>query len=153
MDDIQEYQSRHVESKKLYERACRVAVDGVQAPGKVDGPYPIYTAKAQGSHVWDVDGDEYVDFVLGLGPMLLGHGHPAVTQKLQEQLVRAEQHADRRRVQLAERLIDIIPCGESLRYTTSGTEANMLAVRLAGPTPAGTSSCESRTITWAGPTR
>ncbi|MDO8689141.1 MAG: aminotransferase class III-fold pyridoxal phosphate-dependent enzyme, partial [Dehalococcoidia bacterium] len=86
MDDmVQEHRSRFVQSGKLFERACRVAVDGVQAPGKVDGPYPIYTARAQGSHVWDVDGNEYVDYILGLGPMLLGHNHHGVTGRIQEQ--------------------------------------------------------------------
>lgn len=130
---IQEHRSRFPKSKALFDRACRVAVDGVQAPGKVDGPYPIYTAKAQGSRVWDVDGNEYVDFVLGLGPMLLGHGHPAVTRRMQDQLATYVLNSTPTavEVELAERLIEIIPCAESLRFTTSGTEANMLAVRLA----------------------
>ncbi len=132
MDDIQEYQSRHAESKKLYERACKVAVDGAQAPGKVDGPYPIYTAKAQGSHLWDVDGNEYVDYILGLGPMLLGHGHPAVTQAIQSQMSYVLNSTPTGvEVELAERLMGHIPCAEKIRYTASGTEANMLAVRLA----------------------
>lgn len=132
-DLFQQYQSRFPESQRLYERAKRVAVDGIQAPGKADGPYPIYTARAQGSHLWDVDGNEYIDYILGLGPMLLGHNHSYVTQKLQEQLSTYVLNSTPTplEVQLAERLVGIIPCAEVARFTTSGTEANMLAVRLA----------------------
>ncbi|MDO8691111.1 MAG: aminotransferase class III-fold pyridoxal phosphate-dependent enzyme, partial [Dehalococcoidia bacterium] len=95
--------------------------------------YPIYTARAQGSHVWDVDGNEYVDYILGLGPMLLGHNHHGVTGRIQEQLSTYVLNSTPTlvEVELAERLIKIIPCGEKVRFTTSGTEANMLAVRLA----------------------
>lgn len=132
-DLTREYEARFTESKRLYQRATRVAVDGIQAPGKVDGPYPIYTAKAQGSHLWDVDGNEYIDYILGLGPMLLGHNHPYVTQKIQEQLSTYVLNSTPTplEVQLAEKLVEIIPCAEAVRFTTSGTEANMLAVRLA----------------------
>lgn len=130
---LEEYQARALESKRLHEMAVQVAVDGVQAPGKVDGPYPIYTVKAQGSHVWDVDGHEYIDYVLGLGPMLLGHNHPYVTAKIREQLSTYVLNSTPTplEVQLARKLVDLIPCAEAVRFITSGTEANMLAVRLA----------------------
>lgn len=130
---IQQYQDRFKESQRLFERAKQVAVDGVQAPGKADGPYPIYTAKAQGSHLWDVDGNEYIDYILGLGPMLLGHSHPYITQKLQEQLSTYVLNSTPTalEVRLAEKLVEAIPCADTVRFTTSGTEANMLAVRLA----------------------
>ena len=134
MDDmVQAHRSRFVESRKLFDRASRVAVDGVQAPGKVDGPYPIYTARAQGSHVWDVDGNEYIDYILGLGPMLLGHGHPEVTRRIHEQLFTYVLNSTPTslEVELAERLVKMIPCAEKVRVTTGGTEGNMLAVRLA----------------------
>jgi glutamate-1-semialdehyde 2,1-aminomutase len=132
-DLVQEYQSRFPESRHLHERAYQVAVDGIQAPGKVDGPYPIYTVRGQGAHLWDIDGNEYVDYILGLGPMLLGHNHPYVIQKVQEQLSTYVLNSTPTpmEVRLAERLLEIIPCAEVVRFTTSGTEANMLAVRLA----------------------
>ena len=132
-DLVNEYQSRFPKSRDLFERNKQVAVDGIQAPGKVDGPYPIYTAKAQGSHLWDVDGNEYIDYILGLGPMLLGHNHPHVSKRLQKQLSSYVLNSTPTplEVQLAEKLVEIIPCAEKVRFTTSGTEANMLAVRLA----------------------
>jgi len=132
-DLVQRYEASTRESRRLHEMALRVAVDGAQAQGKLHGPHPIYTVRAQGSHLWDADGNEYIDYVLGLGPMMLGHNHPHVTRRLQEQLNTYVLNTTPSplELQLAQRLVDIIPCAEACRFTTSGTEANMLAVRLA----------------------
>jgi len=92
----------------------------------------IIIREGKGSRVWDENGKEYVDFLIGSGPMLLGHGHPEVIEVVQEQLSKgmtffANNAAG---IELAEAIIDAVPCAEHVRYVTSGGEADMYALRL-----------------------
>ncbi|NNJ75244.1 MAG: aminotransferase class III-fold pyridoxal phosphate-dependent enzyme [Anderseniella sp.] len=93
----------------------------------------IIIREGKGSRVWDEDGNEYVDYLIGSGPMLLGHGHPEVLDAVQEQLPKgltffANNAAG---IELAEQICDAMACGEQVRYVTSGGEADMYAMRLA----------------------
>ena len=93
----------------------------------------IIIREGKGARVWDEDGNEYVDYLIGSGPMLLGHGHPEVLEAVQEQLPRgmtffANNAAG---IELAEQICDAMACGEQVRYVTSGGEADMYAMRLA----------------------
>ena len=93
----------------------------------------IIIREGKGSRVWDEDGNEYVDYLIGSGPMLLGHGHPEVLDAIQEQLPKgltffANNAAG---IELAEQICDAMACGEQVRYVTSGGEADMYAMRLA----------------------
>lgn len=93
----------------------------------------IIIREGKGSRVWDEDGNEYVDYLIGSGPMLLGHGHPEVLDVIQEQLPKgltffANNAAG---IELAEQICDAMACGELVRYVTSGGEADMYAMRLA----------------------
>ena len=93
----------------------------------------IIIERGEGSRVWDEDGKEYVDYLIGSGPMLLGHGHPEVLEVVQSQLGRgltffANNAAG---IQLAEDICKAVPCAEQVRYLTSGGEADMYALRLA----------------------
>jgi glutamate-1-semialdehyde 2,1-aminomutase len=93
----------------------------------------IIIREGKGSRVWDEDGNEYVDYLIGSGPMLLGHGHPEVLDAVQEQLPKgltffANNTAG---IELAEQICDAMACGEQVRYVTSGGEADMYAMRLA----------------------
>ncbi|WP_108880089.1 aminotransferase class III-fold pyridoxal phosphate-dependent enzyme [Anderseniella sp. Alg231-50] len=93
----------------------------------------IIIREGRGSRVWDEDGNEYVDYLIGSGPMLLGHGHPEVLEAVQEQLPKgltffANNAAG---IELAEQICDAMACGEQVRYVTSGGEADMYAMRLA----------------------
>jgi glutamate-1-semialdehyde 2,1-aminomutase len=93
----------------------------------------IIIREGRGSRVWDEDGNEYVDYLIGSGPMLLGHGHPEVLDAIQEQLPKgltffANNAAG---IELAEQICDAMACGEQVRYVTSGGEADMYAMRLA----------------------
>lgn len=93
----------------------------------------IIIKKGRGSRVWDEDGKEYVDYLIGSGPMLLGHGHPEVLDAVQSQLGKgltffANNTAG---IQLAEDICKAVPCAEQVRYLTSGGEADMYALRLA----------------------
>lgn len=89
--------------------------------------------RGQGSHLWDVDGREYIDYVLGSGPMLLGHGHPEVVAAVQEQAARGTTYftVNRQVLDLAELLVSAIPCAEQVRFVGSGTEATFHALRIA----------------------
>ena len=93
----------------------------------------IIIAHGTGSHVWDENGKEYIDYLIGSGPMLLGHGHPEVLEAVLEQLPQGMTFFanNARGIELAEAIIDAVPCCEQVRFVTSGGEADMYAIRLA----------------------
>ncbi|MCP4634078.1 MAG: aminotransferase class III-fold pyridoxal phosphate-dependent enzyme [candidate division Zixibacteria bacterium] len=99
----------------------------------VRGHSPIYLARGEGSHVFDVDGNEYIDYPLGLGPVTLGHNYPAVTEAMERQmhdgLTYSLMHP--MEVELAEMLCEIIPCCDSVRYSKTGSEVTSAAIRIA----------------------
>ncbi len=93
----------------------------------------IVIREGRGSRVWDEDGNEYIDYLIGSGPMLLGHGHPEVLEAVLEQLPKgmtffANNAAG---IELAEEICSAVPCADQLRYLSSGGEADMYAMRLA----------------------
>lgn len=93
----------------------------------------IVIARGEGSRVWDEDGNEYVDYLIGSGPMLLGHGHPEVMEAVLEQLPLGMTFFanNAKGIELAEAIADAVPCCEQVRFVTSGGEADMYAIRLA----------------------
>ncbi|MEX0284975.1 MAG: aspartate aminotransferase family protein [Paracoccaceae bacterium] len=92
-----------------------------------------FIREGQGSRVWDENGKEYVDLLIGSGPMLLGHGHPEVMEAIAEQLPKGMTFFtnNARGVELAEEIVAAVPCAEQIRYVSSGGEADMYAIRLA----------------------
>ena len=90
-------------------------------------------AKAQGSKIWDVDGREYIDYLIGSGPMLLGHAHPEVVEVVSSHLSKGFTYfaSNPIAVELAEEICNTMACGEQLRYLSTGGEADMYAMRLA----------------------
>jgi glutamate-1-semialdehyde 2,1-aminomutase len=123
-------------ARALRERAERVLPGGVDSPVRayraVPG-VPPHIVRANGSHVFDADGNSFVDFVLAYGPHILGHQPPQVVAALREQLERgiAYGHTVELEVELAERIVGAVESVEMVRFVTSGTEAAMSAVRLA----------------------
>jgi glutamate-1-semialdehyde 2,1-aminomutase len=93
----------------------------------------IVIARGDGSRVWDEDGNEYVDYLIGSGPMLLGHGHPEVMEAVLEQLPNGMTFFanNAKGIELAEAIVEAVPCCEQVRFVTSGGEADMYAIRLA----------------------
>ena len=93
----------------------------------------IIIARGHGSRVWDADGAEYVDYLIGSGPMLLGHGHPEVLEAVFEQLPHGMTFFanNAQGIALAEAIVDAVPCAEQVRFVSSGGEADMYAMRLA----------------------
>lgn len=93
----------------------------------------IFIARGQGSRVWDENGTEYVDYLIGSGPMLLGHGHPEVMEAVLDQLPNGMTFFanNTKGVELAEAIADAVPCAQQVRFVASGGEADMYAMRLA----------------------
>lgn len=93
----------------------------------------IIIARGEGSRVWDEDGNEYVDYLIGSGPMLLGHGHPEVMEAVLQQLPKGLTFFanNAKGIELGEAICDAVACCEQVRFVTSGGEADMYAIRLA----------------------
>ena len=93
----------------------------------------IIIARGEGSRVWDEDGNQYIDYLIGSGPMLLGHGHPEVMEVVFEQLPKGQTFFANNTlaIELAEEICRAVPCAEQLRYVSSGGEADMYAIRAA----------------------
>ncbi len=93
----------------------------------------LVIAEGKAGHVWDTEGREYVDFLLGSGPMFLGHNHPEVLEAVLAQVPRGTTFFlnNEPGIRLAEAIVDAVPCAEQVRFTSSGTEADMYAMRLA----------------------
>ena len=123
-------------SRTLFEKAKKIIPGGVNSPVRAFGAVqatPIFIREAQGSRVIDVDGNEYVDYVMSWGPMMLGHSHPVVTEAIRQAAGRGASYGapTELEVEMAEILIDAIPSLQMVRMVSSGTEAVMSAVRLA----------------------
>ncbi len=120
----------------LFERAKAVIPGGVNSPVRAFravGGTPRFVQKAQGAYFWDADGKRYIDYIGSWGPMILGHGHPAVLEAVQKAAVDGFSFGapTEREVELAEAIIAQVPSLEMVRLVSSGTEAGMSALRLA----------------------
>ena len=113
----------------LVEKARRVL------PGGTFGNFPgeVVIREGRAGRVWDEDGKEYVDFLLGSGPMLVGHAHPEVTAAAQERIARGTTFFANNRwgIELAEAIVAAVPCAEQVRFVSSGSEADLYAMRAA----------------------
>ena len=123
-------------SEELFERAKKVLPGGVNSPVRAFravGGAPRFITKALGSHILDADGLEYIDFVGSWGPMVLGHSHPDILAAVAAQMVNGLSFGapTALEVEMAERMVDMVPNIEMVRMVNSGTEAVMSAVRLA----------------------
>lgn len=124
----------HSQSKQLYERACKSLAGGVSSEfRKYSYPHPLFYKKGSGAHIVDVDDNDYLDFTLSQGPLILGHSHPIVLQKVQEYSEEGQLFAGQHllELELAEKLQSIIPCAEMMRFSLSGSESVHAAIRLA----------------------
>lgn len=120
----------------LFERAKKLIPGGVNSPVrafKAVGGTPRFVQQAQGAYFWDADGQRYIDYIGSWGPMILGHGHPAVLEAVQKAVLEGFSYGapTEREVELAEELVRLLPSLEMVRLVSSGTEAAMSAIRLA----------------------
>jgi glutamate-1-semialdehyde 2,1-aminomutase len=104
-------------------------------PGGTFGNYAaeVVIREGKAGRVWDENGKEYVDFLLGSGPMLVGHAHPEVTAAVQEQIQKGTTFFanNRKGIELAEAIVEAVPCAEQVRFVSSGSEADLYAMRAA----------------------
>src|SRR5690349_11173908 len=123
-------------SEQLFQRAQARIPGGVNSPVRAFravGGTPLFFERASGAYLWDADGRRYIDYVGSWGPMLAGHGHPAVVEAVQEAASRALSFGapTEAEIELAELLCRLVPSMELVRVVSSGTEATMTALRLA----------------------
>ena len=125
-------------SLDLLARARRVVPGASQTLSKgpamfVEGAYPVFLQRGRGCRVWDVDGHEYVDYILGLASITLGYAYPAVTEAVARQLAAGSIFSlpHPLEVEVSERLAELIPCAEMVRFLKTGSEADAAAVRVA----------------------
>ena len=130
---VDEYIRAHPGSQKLHERAVRIfAADGATHSARIFDPFRPYITRAQGTRKWDVDGNEYIDYVMGHGALILGHAHPAIVRAVQEQVARGTHYGENHELEVAwaELIQRMMPAMEKIEFFSCGQEANMMAVRL-----------------------
>src|SRR5438477_6052968 len=126
--------SHTTHSHQLYQRALNLFPSGVTHDNRYFGPIePVYIDRTGGSRKWDVDGNEYIDYWMGHGALLLGHGHPDIVEAVQRQMARGTHYGGSHalEVEWGELIQQLVPSAERIKFTASGTEAGMMAVRLA----------------------
>lgn len=120
-------------SEDAYERACRVIPSGTVSRARILPPFPFYTDRAEGSRIYDIDGNEYIDCGIGFGSHMLGHAHPVVVEAVQQAVGDGTGYGTPhlREVELAEKLVSAIPCADKVTFCNSGSEATLNALRIA----------------------
>src|SRR6516225_913135 len=125
-----------VRSREAFARACRVLPGGVNSPARAFGAVggqPLFIARGEGPYLYDLDGNQYLDYIGSWGPLILGHAHPRVVRAVEEALRRGATFGapTEQESQLAEMIVAAVPSIEMVRMVSSGTEASMSAIRLA----------------------
>ncbi|MCS6957694.1 MAG: glutamate-1-semialdehyde 2,1-aminomutase [Aquificaceae bacterium] len=125
-----------MKNSELFQRARNLMPGGVSSPVrafKAVGGEPIIISRAEGSRIWDVEGKEYIDFLMSWGPLILGHSHPKVVEAIQQQAQKGLSYGltNEHEITLAELVVSAMPSVEMVRFVSSGTEATMSAIRLA----------------------
>ena len=130
---IDMYCSAFPTSRELYAQACQIFPSGVTHDSRFLSPFPIYIKRASGSKKWDVDGNEYIDYWVGHGSLLLGHGRPEVIEAVKKQLDRGTHYGACHYLEIewGEQVKKLIPSAEKVKFVSSGTEATLMALRLA----------------------
>src|ERR1700716_1739925 len=123
-------------SLEWYERAQQSLIEGVNSPSRgaaVYSPGPVVLDRGRGSRVWDLDGNEYIDFMMSFGALIQGHAHPKIVEVVSQTMAGGSHFAAATpaEAEAAERFQRMVPSAEAVRFTNSGSEATMLALRLA----------------------
>ncbi len=128
-----EFAAQFPNSHARYREALQVFPSGVTHDSRFLRPFPLYISHAQGARKWDLDGHEFIDYWMGHGALLLGHNHPAVTGAVMEQLSRGTHYGASHELEIAwgQWVQRLIPSAERVRFVSSGTEATLMAIRLA----------------------
>ncbi len=129
----QDFVAANPGSQALHARAQDVIAGGVTHDVRLHEPFPVMVERAKGSRKWDIDGNEYVDYTMGHGALVLGHAHPIPTEAAIAQLQRGTHYGASHELEIewAEQIRSMVPSVERIRFTGSGTEATLMAIRLA----------------------
>lgn len=129
----QEYVERHAGSRERFKRANAAIPGGITHDARFMKPFPLYMARALGSKKWDVDGNELIDYAMGHGALLLGHSNPEIVDAVTHQMTQGTHYGagHELEVEWAERVCRLVPSVERVKFTSSGTEATLMAMRLA----------------------
>jgi glutamate-1-semialdehyde 2,1-aminomutase len=127
------YVRLHPGSARLYDESLRVFPSGVTHDLRYVTPFPLFVDRAVGSRKWDVDGNEVICYVMGHGALFMGHAHPEITRAISDQAAKGTHLGANHRLEIEwGRLVqELVPSAEEVRFTSSGTEATLMAVRLA----------------------
>ncbi len=121
-------------SRQLYEQACKVIPGGICSNVRASwSPHPMFYERGKGSRIWDADGNEFIDYVLARGPLLLGHSPQRVLDAVHRQIDTGLMYAGQHELEIrvAEKVCELVPCAEMVRFSNSGSEAVHGAIRLA----------------------
>ena len=123
-------------SREWYVRAQHSLIEGVNSPSRgaaVYSPGPVVLERGRGSRVWDLDRNEYIDFMMSFGALIQGHAHPKIVEVVSRTMAGGSHFAAATpaEAEAAERFQHMVPSAEAVRFTNSGSEATMLALRLA----------------------
>src|SRR3954470_4224521 len=120
-------------SRKFLERAKGSLAGGVSSPFRVKAPVPLYFQNGCGARLTDVDGNQYIDYVLAWGPMILGYRHPAIVEAMRRQAELPADYGAQHELEflVSEQIQKLMPCAELVQFTSSGSEACQIAFRLA----------------------
>lgn len=127
-----QYSYQHPGSARLYAEALEVFPGGVTHDSRYMTPFPLYVTRADRARKWDVDGNEYIDFVMGHGALLLGHSHPSVVEAVAQQVGKGTHPGACTELELewGKLVKKLVPSAERVKFTSSGTEASLMAMRL-----------------------
>lgn len=128
-----DYETKFAQSKALHERARKVIPSGITHDGRHLHPFPPYVTHADGAYKWDADGHRLIDYAIGHGSLLFGHNNPAILAAMQAQVVKGTHFSagHEGEIEWAERIVSLVPSAEQVRFTSSGTESTLLAMRVA----------------------
>ena len=126
------YKEKHSKSEQKFKEAMNLFPNGVTHDARMTKPFPYYITNAQGSKKWDIDGNEYIDYKSGHGAMLLGHAHPEIVKVVRETIAKGSLPGASTELEVAwgKAIQNLVPSAETIRFTSSGTEADMLGMRI-----------------------
>jgi len=130
----EEYIKKRPGSKELHEKAMQLfSADGATHSARILDPFRPYITHAQGAKKWDVDGNEYIDYCMGHGSLILGHSHPVWVKAVQEQVAKGVHFSENHKLEVewAELIKSMMPVAQRVEFCACGNEANMLGIRLA----------------------
>jgi glutamate-1-semialdehyde 2,1-aminomutase len=127
------YEQEFSRSRQIFERSKKSIVGGITHDGRYIKPFPPFIERADGAYKWDVDGHKLIDYCVGHGSLILGHNDPEISEAMREQALRGTHHSagHEGEVRWAEKVVELVPSAELVRFTASGTESTLLAMRVA----------------------